>query len=535
MPRLLLNNNSEQLFINDSSFRVAAKTISRPQILQDNQILLLAKQVKEHQQTIHQLISELTEKEDELEDLCEILYASSDPILITSADIKIIFVNAAWEKLTGYTLKEVKGQNPRILQSGKTPPHVYKAMWKALSNNLPFTTEETIDKRKDGSLYQIHSAIFPVLKNDKVIYYVQLQHDITDRIKREQILKFQGQIIQNMAEGVCLVRISDEKIVYTNPKFDSMFGYNSGELYGEHVSIVNYAKNKKSATDISKKIIKNLKKYGEATYEVQNVKKDGTSFWSNATTSEFNHPEYGKVWIAVHQDITEKKQLEELRKEFLSAAAHELKTPLTVIKLITQQHLRKIRNKSTNGISLKECELMNSEINRLTGLVDDILDSSRFETGKLFFDFQIINLSEQIKTTIQKMEVYGNSHKIVLKDLPSEMYIKADASRIEQVFLNLLSNAVKYSPENSTITVAAQKKADEIIISVTDQGDGITKEKQKMIFDKYYQIKAREQKGFGLGLYISKEIIDRHNGKIWIESRKGKGSTFYVSLPIKIN
>ncbi|MBD3561484.1 PAS domain S-box protein, partial [Planktothrix sp. FACHB-1355] len=139
--------------------------------------------------------------------------------------------------------------------------------------------------------------------------------NISDRKHAEQMLQLQAVITRNMAEGLCLIKADNAVIVYTNPKFEQMFGYNSGELNGQHVSIVNYATEEVTAEDVNQAIRSAIFQNGEATYEIHNVKKDGTPFWCRATTSVFRHPDYGDVLVAVHQDITEAKHLEEVRKQ----------------------------------------------------------------------------------------------------------------------------------------------------------------------------------------------------------------------------
>lgn len=357
--------------------------------------------------TIKQLTYELVDIEQENSLLRAILASSSDPILITSAEMKIINVNPAWETLTGYTFDEVKDKNPRFLQSGKTPKHVYKKLWAALKQNQPFTTEEVIDKKKDGTEYQIYSTFFSVVKDGNAFYYVQIQHDITKR-----------------------------------------------------------------------------------------------------------------------------KQVEELRKEFLSAAAHELKTPITVLKLLSQTHIAKAKKQTNNLITIDELELIDRELNRLTRLIDDILDSSRFETGKLYLRLEQINLMNVVKNLSRKVKVVAKNHRIVIVKPKEDFFVIADRERIEQVLLNLISNAVKYSPEKTPITIAIKNINNHAVVSVADQGIGISKGKQSLIFDRYYQVKAKEKRGFGLGLYISQEIIKRHKGRMWVDSTVGKGSTFYFSLPL---
>lgn len=134
--------------------------------------------------------------------------------------------------------------------------------------------------------------------------------DISERKQAEQTLALQAVIARNMAEGICLVKANDATIVYTNPKFEQMFGYASGELNGQHVSVVNYATESVTAEDVNQSIRSTVLENSEVTYEVHNVKKDGTPFWCSATCSVFEHPEYGTVLVAVHQDITDRKQAE---------------------------------------------------------------------------------------------------------------------------------------------------------------------------------------------------------------------------------
>ena len=139
----------------------------------------------------------------------------------------------------------------------------------------------------------------------------ELEASEADYRRTEDELLLHREVVKNMAEGICLVRASDAMIVYANPKFEKMFGYGPGELNGKPVTVVNYEEQSKRAQQVADEIIVRLTRYGEATYEVQNIKKDGTRFWCRANTSTFDHPEYGKVWIAVHTDINESKLAEE--------------------------------------------------------------------------------------------------------------------------------------------------------------------------------------------------------------------------------
>ncbi len=358
---------------------------------------------------LEQLTLELSGLEEENKTLQQILSSSSDPILVTTTEGEITYANPAWEKITGYTFEEVKGKNPRFLKSNKTPALMYRKMWKTILKGKTFTSDEVINKKKNGYEYRIRSHIYPVRKNGNINYFVQQQHDIT----------------------------------------------------------------------------------------------------------------------AV-------KEREELQKEFLSATAHELKTPITVLKLLTQSHLQKAKNKSYDSIKIGELELVDRELDRITLIINDLLDTSRLETGKQFMTLKRVDISEVVKQTVEKIRIYAKNHEFLVQNFPSQIFVQADPARIEQVLLNLLSNAVKYSPPEREILISGEIAKNQIIISVKDEGMGIPRTKQSLIFDKYYQLKTNSKVGFGLGLYISKEIIKRHKGKIWVTSKVGKGSIFSFSLPLTI-
>ncbi|MBD0266421.1 MAG: PAS domain S-box protein, partial [Tolypothrix sp. T3-bin4] len=175
--------------------------------------------------------------------------------------------------------------------------------------------------------------------------------EISDRKRAEQMLELQAIITRNMAEGLCLVRATDAIIVYANPKFELMFGYETGELIGQHVSILNYGDEHAKPEDVNQAIRTAVLQNGEATYEVHNLKKDGTPFWCSATTSVFEHPEYGSVLVAVHQDITEHKQAEEKIKAslkekevLLKEIHHRVKNNLGIVSSLLQMQCRRIQD-----------------------------------------------------------------------------------------------------------------------------------------------------------------------------------------------
>ena len=179
-------------------------------------------------------------------------------------------------------------------------------------------------------------------------------------------------------------------------------------------------------------------------------------------------------------------------------------------------------------------ERIHDQTNQLVELTNDLLDVSRIETGKLRLHKESFPLKAVVEETIEALVTSTRTHTFRLQ-VESDVLVKADRYRIFQVLINFLTNAIKYSPDNTEIVVRIEEKPKEVIVSVQDFGMGISKEQQKKIFKKLYQVIDKTSKtypGLGLGLYISKEIIQRHNGKIWVKSEKGMGSTFYFSLPL---
>jgi PAS domain S-box-containing protein len=326
-----------------------------------------------------------------------------NPILITTADSRIIFVNTAWEKLTGYTFDEVLGKNPSFLKSERTAPKVFKLMWGKLQSGESFKTEDIINTHKSGTEYQISSTIFPIIEDGKPLFYVQIEEDITNR-----------------------------------------------------------------------------------------------------------------------------KKLEDLKREFLSTATHELKTPITTLKLMLQSQLRKIKDKEFTKINIQELDLIDRELNRLTYIIDDLSDISRIESGKLVMNMKVADISLLISDVVRQMSTIAERHPLSILNKTS-IEVIADENRIKQVLINLIKNAIKYSYPETEITIATKIVHNTCIVSVQNRGPGIPETKVPHIFDRFYQA-HKTNSGMGLGLYVAKKIIEQHKGKMWVKSHEHTFTTFYFSL-----
>lgn len=239
--------------------------------------------------------------------------------------------------------------------------------------------------------------------------------------------------------------------------------------------------------------------------------------------------------IAVLQDITEQQQLENMRKEFVANVSHELRTPITSIKSYAETLLDGALD--DREASEKFLNVINSEADRMTRLVRDLLQLSRIENQQMQWFFEWITFEELVKSAVERMELEAEAKKQtlqchVLGDIPE---IEADYGRIEQVVFNLIGNAIKYTPEGGTISVYVGRMYNEVYMKVSDTGIGIPENDLPRIFERFYRVdkaRSREMGGTGLGLSIAKEIVEAHSGNISINSKKGEGTDVTVRLPI---
>ncbi|MVN22374.1 ATP-binding protein [Mucilaginibacter arboris] len=232
-------------------------------------------------------------------------------------------------------------------------------------------------------------------------------------------------------------------------------------------------------------------------------------------------------------DITEQK-LNEIRKnDFIAMVSHELKTPLTTVKAYVQMLMAKSK-KNEDDFTLAALNKVNKQVKKMTGMINGFLDISRLETGKIHLNKTYFLLHDLLKETVEELASATQSHTISFMACET-INLYADAEKIRQVINNLISNAIKYSPKGKLIEIACQQIDGMAQVSIKDEGMGIKQQDKEKLFERFYRVENAHTStisGFGIGLYLSAEIIQHHAGKIWVESEIGKGSTFYFSLPI---
>ncbi|MDZ7992187.1 MAG: PAS domain S-box protein [Nostoc sp. EfeVER01] len=333
--------------------------------------------------------------------------------------------------------------------------------------------------------------------------------EISDRKRAEQMLELQAVITRNMAEGICLVRATDGVFVYANPKFDQMFGYEPGELIGQHVSIVNYGDKHHTPKDVSQAICAAILEHREAIYEVHNIKKDGTPFWCSATASVFEHPEYGSVLVAIQQDITEQKQAEEKIKAslkekevLLKEIHHRVKNNLGIVSSLLQMQCRRTQDPVVTAIlrdsqnRIASIALVHEKLYRSEDLAD--IDFAQYIPDLTTHLFDSYNVSSsQIKLNIQ----VDNASLDIETAIPCGLIIN-----------ELVSNALKYAfvgnIEGKIEVKFYQESESTLTLIIRDNGVGLPEN-----FD--------SKKTKTIGITLVQGLVKQLRGKLEIDSQQG--------------
>jgi signal transduction histidine kinase len=256
--------------------------------------------------------------------------------------------------------------------------------------------------------------------------------------------------------------------------------------------------------------------------------------------------------VAVLNDVTSIKQVERLKDDFVSVVSHELRTPLTAIKGYTQhlvrrveRRLRKARtvpenstlvNELPESYDLHSLNIVQSQTEHLERLVNDLLDLSQVQWGKLNLHYETFYLADVLAESVRSAQASAELHTVYLDIQAQGTTIMADRMRVEQVIGNILDNAIKYSPHGGKVTVRLENRDKEYLMSIIDEGIGVSAEQFDHIFERFYRVhntSIQQYSGIGLGLYVAKAIINGHGGQIWFTNNQSNGSTFHFTLPFR--
>lgn len=460
------------------------------------------------------------------------LYKGSD-LIIDIANNTMLKTWGKNEKVLGMKLEdalpELKGQPfldilKDIFKTGKT----YSA------------TEDEVFLERNGELQtSYYNFSYKPLFNERGEVYAILNFatDVTEMVLTKKQLKQNEEKYRNLADSLPIIVWTadrDGNIDYYNKRWYEYTGFETIDSRESATAKILHPDDQKRANELW-----TSSKANKTNYEIEYQFRDRTSEdayrWFLGRAIPIKNADDDVIqWIGTCTDINDFKQFQQQKDNFLGIASHELKTPLTSLKLYSQfleKNLRKQEDHKNADVAKK----MDDQINKLTSLVNDLLDVTKIQNGKILLNKSDFDFDELVLEIVTEQQM-STSHKIYVE---SEKIgnIYGDRHRISQVMSNLIDNAIKYSPDSDKIHISA-KVTDEdcVLFAVRDFGIGIPADKKEKVFEQYYRVSGSKEHtfpGLGLGLYISSEIIKRSGGRIFVNSIQGKGSEFCFEIPKK--
>ncbi len=393
-----------------------------------------------------------------------------------------------------------------------------------LSSSITGPIKELTLKAKQMSEGDFDQKV-SVKSNDEIGQLGSMFNFLIDELKRsmsnlQQEKSKMETTFKYMADGVLTVDINGN-IVHANPVAKSLLSLtNDEEKYDDVVKKI-----KESM------LLTNLKSKGYHGTEI--LEQDGETYNVDYAPFMNNQNEIGGV-IIVFKNITEQYKIDKLQREFVANVSHELKTPITTIKSYTETLLDGAMEEKQ--IAEDFLNVINSESDRMSRLVSDLLRLSRMDYEQTKWKKEKLNLSESINQTAKKLIIQARNKNVTMhvSQIPNDMNIYFDRDGFEQILLNIAGNAVKYTPENGNVWINAYRNNNSINISIKDDGIGIPKEDQARVFERFYRVdkaRSRELGGTGLGLSIAKQIAEAHNCKLTINSELNKGTEITITIP----
>jgi len=477
---------------------------------------------------------------------------TSDLVHILNLQGQIIMVNPSWLFHLGYTFEEVNGRS--IYDFIKTD---YHPLFKNNRNEVikGYGTKEIEFEliTKSGSTIVVKGQVSMLDNKVDLPYTRAVLKDITAQklIESEsELIKLRLSKFFRHAPDAVIVINEKQVITEWNLKAELIFGYNYDDAFGKPLSdlIIPHRYREAHLQGMERFMTTGHGPVLNKTIEISAMHKSGHEFPVSLSISNIKiFDEW--MFVAFITDITERKNLESIaaqketellqsqlldqrKTNFLSVASHELRTPLTAIKGYGQLAYSLVENEPDSKMKTFLIK-MNEQTDKLNHFISELMDLSKIENGKLSINKQKVEFDKLLTGIIDVMRPIIKQHPIIISGSVAAR-LEIDSTRIEQVINNLISNAEKYSESGAEIEILSYIKQDFLIVQVKDKGIGLAAENFEKIFDRFFRVQeiTNHVNGFGIGLFISSEIIKQHNGHIWVESEVGKGSTFSFSLPL---
>jgi len=349
--------------------------------------------------------------------------------------------------------------------------------------------------------------------------------DILYRNLKESEERF-NKAFRSSPAALAITRVGDGTFLDVNESYERLLGFSRGELVGKKTTDFNIYLDANQRTDI----LRELTERGEfRNQELRFRRKDGRLVDTVCSLETINLGEE-RLLLSSLVDITERKQAERLKDDFLGMVSHELKNPLTVI-------VGALATVAGGGISESDQRQLlqdaAAEADGLSAMIDNLLELSRQQASRLVLRSEPVDLARSLQSVVRRLEHKSAVHRI-LTEVSSELPpVPADKIRLERILYNLIDNAIKYSPHGGDVSVRAVRQEGQALVTVTDQGVGMSREDQARLFQSFERLATVSVEGTGLGLKVCRILVGAHGGRIWVESDPGKGSTFYFTLSLQ--
>ena len=460
--------------------------------------------------------------------------STAEHIVITDPEGKILYMNKAAERITGYPIEEAMGTKAGRLWRLPMSKSVYEKLWKVIKSDKKAFIGEIRNRRKNGEIYDAEVNISPVLDEKKnVLFYVGMEKDVTAVKRGAEAAEKLAAIVKDSNEAI-IGKDLDGTITEWNAGAASLYGYTAQEAIGKSIKLIVPPEKYEEIDEILDKTARGVK---IEHYQTVRTRKDGSNVDVSISVSpvrDFSGKLVGLSTIAF--DITREAEIDRAKTEFVSLAAHQLKTPVGALNWNFEMLLGGDYGKLNKGQKevLEDMHILNS---RMNDIINDFLNISRMEMGVFIIEPVPTDFVALCREVLMEMEPRRlvKGHLVTTTFEKRLSRIDADPKLLRIIFQNLISNAIKYTPEKGHIAISIKTDKKDVVFSVSNDGEPIPTSDQPKIFTKLFRAsnaQGLDPDGNGLGLYLVKKIVTAARGKVWFSSKKGEETVFSVSFPL---
>ncbi len=457
-------------------------------------------------------------------------------VFTTDTDGTISSWNSGAQRLLGYTEPDIIGKpfalifTPEDIENHAPQGEFAQALQTGRGE------DERYHVKKDGTLFWASGLLFPLFDSEKNLRgFTKIVRDLTEQKRAQQLIAearaYAESIVETIREPL-LVLDTDLRVVLANRAFYTTFHTTPQETEQQVVYTLGKGQwNIPALRHLLEAILSSATVFEDFRVEDEFPAIGKKVMLLNARTlSRETHDR--ELILLAFEDVTEQDRLQQMKDEFIRIVSHELKTPVTSLKGFAQLLLRRFQ-KQEDEQTAHILSRMDRQLTILSTLINDLLDVARLQRGKLLQKEEVFNLADLVRETVEDIQAITPTHHLVFEG-DENAPVNGDRDRLGQVLINLLTNAIKYSPQAEKVAVHLVTEERFATVRVEDFGIGIATVHHEKVFEQYYQVtdQGTNSSGLGIGLYISNEIIQHHQGRMWVESTEGVGTTFTFSLPL---